>query len=220
MKANSLHQVNKFHSAPGSPILYLREEGTQRLNDARANRLFDSFSNYPTVSLNGLQYPSFESQLDWLRSFVSKLKLESECFTHGNLTLENILVDPSTGDLKFIDPYDENIIDCPEADFSQILQCSSSHYGLLNDIELQINSSVIDANYFLPDPFIQFDKIFKTFILSGAGSIDEKLLDFLHMSQFLRMLPFKVQAGATNRAILFYVVACKLIYEMREKYDG
>ena len=45
----------------------------------------------------------------------------SETFTHGNITLENLLYIPDESKFIFIDPYEENIIDSVLAElFSNI----------------------------------------------------------------------------------------------------
>ena len=55
-----------------------------------------------------------------------------ETFTHGNLTLENILYLKEKNKIYFIDPYEENIIDSPLAEYSQLLQSSNSLYEIYN----------------------------------------------------------------------------------------
>lgn len=217
-KASALHGVAKFDSYPGSLGVYLQEEVLQKLNDARKDPEFKTFTDAATVYLNGSGYPSLGGQIDWLTQHVSRMKIQSECFTHGNLTLENILIHPESSDIKFIDPYDENIVDCPEADFSQLLQCSRSHYGVMNDHEPVVVGSSVNINYVIPAPLSQFDEVIAEIFSSKEADLNLELLDFLHFSQFVRMLPFKVQAGYRNKAMLFYALSCKLVDEMRQRY--
>lgn len=216
--ASSLHKIANFDSYPGSLRVYLQEEILQKLNDAREDPEFKRFSDLTTVYFNGIAYPSLPRQIDWLTQHVSNLKIQRECFTHGNLTLENILIHPESLDIKFIDPYDENIVDCPEADFSQLLQCSRSHYGVMNDHEPVVNGSSVDIDYPIPAPISQFDDVISEIFSSREADLNIELLDFLHFSQFVRMLPFKVQAGNRDKAILFYALSCKLVDEMKQRY--
>jgi len=218
--ATRLHSYAIFDSYPGSLGVYLQEEVLQKLSDACEDLDFEVFSNIPAIYLNNVEILSLKSQIPWLKEFVSKIKIISECFTHGNLTLENILIHPKSLEIRLIDPYDENIVDCREADFSQILQCSSSHYGIMSDYEPTVNSASISLEYKIPTPLIQFNEVILRSFTSPELDLNIELLDFLHVSQFVRMLPFKVQSGDLNRAILFYALSCKLIQEMRIRYGN
>lgn len=216
--ASRLHKFARFDTYPGSLQVYLQEEVLQRLADAREDPIFRNFTEAPTVFLNGVGSPSLLGQIEWLKSYVANLNIQTECFTHGNLTLENILIHPETLDVKFIDPYDENIVDCREADFSQILQCSRSHYGVMSDYEPEVDGASVTLDYVVPKSISQFDTVITKMFQSESLELNIGLLDFLHVSQFVRMLPFKVQAGNREKAILFYALSCKLVDEMRQKY--
>ena len=218
--AARLHSYTNFDSYPGSLNVYLQEEVLQKLSDACDDRDFEVFSNIPTIYLNSIEIPSLKSQVPWLREFVAKIDVASECFTHGNLTLENILIHPESLEIRLIDPYDENIVDCREADFSQILQCSSSHYGIMSDYEPIVNGAAVILEYKIPTPLIQFNEVVLRSFDSSALNLNNELLNFLHLSQFVRMLPFKVQSGNLNKAILFYALSCKLMQEMRVRYGN
>jgi hypothetical protein len=106
-------------------------------------------------------------------------------------------------------------VDCREADFSQILQCSDSHYGIMSDYEPTVSGASVILEYKIPTPLIQFNEVILKSFTSPTLDLNIELLDFLHVSQFVRMLPFKVQSGDLNRAILFYALSCKLMQEMR-----
>jgi len=218
--AARLHSYTNFDSYPGSLSVYLQEEVLQKLSDACENPNFEVFSNLSTIYFNGSGIPSLKSQIPWLRKFVAKIEIGSECFTHGNLTLENILIHPESLEIRLIDPYDENIVDCREADFSQILQCSSSHYGIMNDYEPIVSGASVTLEYKIPTPLIHFNEVVLRSLTSPALNLNIELLNFLHVSQFVRMLPFKVQSGNLNKAILFYALSCKLTHEMRISYGN
>jgi hypothetical protein len=213
-----LHTYAKFDSYPGSMSVYLQEEVLQKISDAREDHEFNVIAASPTITFNGVSYPSLQSQVVWLRNFISQLMVSSECFTHGNLTLENILINPISLEIRFIDPYDENIVDCRESDFSQILQCSSSHYGLMSDFDPIVDGASVVIEYIVPPAFIQFNEVISRLFSSAELSLDSRLLDFLHVSQFVRMLPFKIQSGNLDKGVLFYALSCKLVEEMRRKY--
>jgi hypothetical protein len=216
--ASRLHTYTKFDSYPGSISVYFQEEVIQKISDARKDPKFNFVTESPFITFNGVSYPSLQSQVAWLRNFVSQVEISNECFTHGNLTLENILIHPISLEIKFIDPYDENIVDCKESDFSQILQCSSTHYGLMSDFDPIVDGASVAIKYDVPLALIQFNQVILRLFSSSELSLNSRLLDFLHVSQFVRMLPFKIQSGNLNKGILFYALSCKLVEEMRRKY--
>jgi hypothetical protein len=56
-------------------------------------------------------------------------------------------------------------------------------------------------------------------ISENLKNYNTKAEDFFYVSQFYRMLPFKVQSGNIDQAIVFYGLACKLVENLREKYE-
>ena len=83
-----------------------------------------------------------------------------------------------------------------------------------------LNQGICDLSEGIPTPLIQFNEVILRSFTSPALGLDIELLDFLHVSQFVRMLPFKVQSGDLNKAILFYALSCKLMQEMRIRYGN
>jgi hypothetical protein len=216
--ASLIHGKFELESYSGSLSLYFQEECIAKFNEACSDKIFADFASKESFTFNGTAYSSLSKNIDWINSFYENLKPRNECLTHGNLTLENILIHPETLQIKFIDPYDENIVDCAEADLSQLLQCSNYHYGLLLDSDLTIDNGSITAKLNVPANFDKFNQILLLAIEKEKALLNPRLVDFFAFSQFLRMLPFKIKAGNTEQAILFYGLACKILSEMREKY--
>jgi hypothetical protein len=216
--ASTIHSYAQLETYVGVLDVYFAEECIQKYKDAREDVKFRKFSDFTIAFLNGETIKSFESNLDVFQGQLRSIEPSFECLTHGNLTLENILIHKVNLDIKFIDPYDENIIDCREADFSQIRQCSQIYYGLLLDVEPIISDNNVEYKLDIPHTFVVFNEHFTELIDSKCTEYNKKLEDFLIISQFLRMLPFKTKSGETNHAILYYAIACKLIQEFVGKY--
>ena len=122
-----IHKV-KMTSSKDAILLYIREEVEKRLNDCLLDKDFYNFACYENIYFNGEKVPSFMKKLDdFKKSFFGYSDL-TEVFTHGNLTLENILYSQEKNKIIFIDPYEENIIDSVLAEYSQIYQSSNSKY--------------------------------------------------------------------------------------------
>jgi len=217
--ANKMHTFANISTNTGALDLYLQEECFSKLEDAASNSKFHDFIQQEKIIYNGEEISSLKFNKEWLEIFVSKLKVNTECYTHGNLTLENILFNPKSKEFKFIDPYEENIIDCAEADFSQIKQCSVAHYGLIMNSKYSINSNNINVEYDIPACFSVFNNEFNQLILQNSNNYNFLVDDFLFVSQFFRMLPFKVHSGNIDHAIVFYGLACKLLQTLKVKYE-
>jgi aminoglycoside phosphotransferase len=202
---NTLHSL-KINSVPNLPYLYYVEEVEQKLNDAievSRSRFFD----LDEFVYNG-KVVKKDNLLNRLKDYFLSLSLPYECNIHGNPTLENIIYSVEKNDIKFIDLYEESIIDSPLLDYSQVLQCSSSFYGFVNDREVKIDGNEVWFEEAIPDSFFKFNEYF------SEGLEDITIIKILEATQFFRMLPFKCLAGDDDKAKYFYVHALYLLSEV------
>jgi hypothetical protein len=203
-----LHNHNYKPNA-GSLKLYFQEEVLQKINDARQFPEFEQFYQIDHYSHAGETFKGMHSKLDQFSKLFDELVLQ-ESYVHGNPTLENILYNPDTNRMVFIDLYEEGIVDSKFADYSQILQCSNSLYGLLNDSVLRVNGNTTEYQITIPDNLTHFDQLFKN-ELQTRYPTDYHLVRLFEATQFFRMLPFKCHADNIEAAKFFYVHACSLV---------
>jgi hypothetical protein len=196
--------------------LYFAEEVDQKLSDALANEAFRTYARQETLIYQGKPCRSLIHDLERYRQAFTGCTVQAECFTHGNITLENILYRPAAREIAFIDPYDENVLDCVENEYSQVLQCSKDLYGLINDSDAV---SVVgnQARFNLPAPpaLLQFDGLFRQALARRCPPPQQRAVALFEISQFVRMLPFKVAAGHVEKAKFFYTLASHLLSEFR-----
>jgi len=196
---STLHN-NTYTSTTNSLMLYYKEEVEQKLNDARQ---FPEFERYfRTIDIDYNRFKALFNQ-----------PITSECYVHGNPTLENILYDPTTNKITFIDLYEEGIVDSKFADYSQVLQCSNSYYGLINDSNARMEGDKILFNHVVPKELETFNNLFVSEIQVRYPN-DYKLVKLFEATQFFRMLPFKCHAGDINKAKIFYKHATKLVNDI------
>ena len=142
---------NRIHSKtydpiPGAGNLYYIEEVCKKFDDAVAfSDEFKEFAYRPAFEYNGQIVHTWTDYLYDLGNFFSDLKLIEENDILGNPTLENIMYSFEEDKVKFIDLYEESMIDTRFLDYSMVLQCSRSHYGYINDNEVLIGN--ISANH-------------------------------------------------------------------------
>lgn len=213
-KALDVLHSHSFTSDPNSIKLYLREEITQRLKDCLQTPSFTEFIKYDNIVFQGETVPSFYSQIEKYKQIaIDNCTNISECFTHGNLTLENIVYQPDTETIYFIDPYEENIIDSPLAEYSQLLQSSNSLYELYNSSPVKVKDNNLFSEVIPPVGITYFNNWLLTLINDKYSVKEINLIKILEISQFIRMLPFKA-VSHQDKMLFFYGLASKLLNDL------
>jgi hypothetical protein len=209
MAFDTIHSIEYKHN-PSSLKLYFREEVLQKLNDALSFVEFKEFYNLDTFNYNGESVLGIKSLLQrFEKLFDTSITVES-C-VHGNPTLENIMYDPVTKKITFIDLYEEGIVDSKFMDYSQILQCSSSFYGIHNDNPVTVDGINVSSDAAIPTKLIEFNAVFNEELKKRYSESEIQLIKLFEATQFFRMLPFKCHAGNFDQAKFFYVHACYLV---------
>lgn len=201
----------KFTAIKGLPLLYYKEEVLQKIFDAKKHKEFLNFYNINKFEYNGKTIYGINSYLPELKEFFNNLSLQHEEWIHGNPTLENTLYSFIEDRIIFVDPYEESIIDSRFLDYSQVMQCSNSGYGYINDRKISINRNAVSNNLALPLNFSNFNNLFKEQMLEKKT---KNIVKIFEATQFIRMLPFKCNVGKYQKAKFFYVHACYMLNEI------
>lgn len=221
MFASLMRVVGKMYEtkipSTTAPIeLYIREEIEQKMLACAGNRRFAEMSAHPTIYFNGEAVPSLAASLPAFKELaVSSYKHPTETFSHGNLTLENILVQPATNQVILIDPYEENIIDSALADYSQVLQSCNSMYELYNAGPCTIEGNRISAPLATYPGLDYFKTMFWGFLRQHHTADELTVIRLLEVSQFARMLPFKMEIDE-DKMLFFYGLGSWLFHRLRE----
>lgn len=209
MAFDRLHS-NAYKPNKGSLKLYFQEEVLQKLNDARQFPEFEEFFQINNYEHLGQPIKGLKDRLDKF-SKLFDIEIDSECYVHGNPTLENILYSPEKKRIVFIDLYEEGIIDSKFMDYSQVLQCSNSHYGMHNDATISVLGNVTTSNAIIPENLLYFNEHFHDQLKVYYRQQQRFLIKLFEATQFFRMLPFKCHAGNIEGAKFFYAHACNLV---------
>ena len=212
-----LHK-DKIFSNNEAMELYIYEEIEQRLKDCNENNVFTDFLQHKEIVFNGIKVTSFLQQLDEYKKISSECYVDSfETFTHGNITLENMLYVPDEKRIILIDPYEENIIDSIFAEYSQLLQSTNSKYEIYNRYEAHVNGNIITLN--APESFgIDYlNKKISKYMDNNFSRKQYFVVKLFEISQFIRMLPFKMKVDE-SKMIFFYGLASYLFYILKKEY--
>ena len=201
-----LHST-RYNPNPGASYLYYKEEVLQKLQDACLNPIFNEFFEKKEYYINDEKVFGIQNYLDDVENFFKGVNFLSEETIHGNPTLENTLYSFDDKRIVFVDPYEESIIDTKFLDYAQVLQCSNSHYGFINDNSVLVLENKVKNRFLIPSNFTKFNNIF----VSNIEESRKEIVDVLEATQFIRMLPFKCLAGDLDKAKYFYVHACLLL---------
>lgn len=221
MFASLMRVVGKMYEtkipSTTAPIeLYIREEIEQKMLACAGNQRFAEMSAHATIYFNGEPVPSLSSSLAAFKELaVSSYQSPTETFSHGNLTLENILVQPATNHVILIDPYEENIIDSALADYSQVLQSCNSMYELYNAGPCTIEGNRISAPLAAYPGLDYFKTMFWGFLRQNHTADEVTVIRLLEVSQFARMLPFKMEIDE-DKMLFFYGLGSWLFHQLRE----
>jgi serine/threonine protein kinase len=208
---DKLHQ-HTYKPNLSSLRLYFQEEVLQKINDARRFPEFEAFYQLDKYVHWGETVEGIKNKLD----YVSKLfdqDIVTEGYVHGNPTLENILYSEKEG-IVFIDLYEEGIVDSKFMDYSQVLQCSSSYYGMLNDGVIGVEGSTTHFDAKFPKNLLYFDQLFNEELDRRCTEQEYLLVRLFEATQFFRMLPFKCHSGNIEAAKFFYSHACALVNKL------
>ena len=214
LKSNKLYRI-KIPTIKNNIQLYFEEEIKQRVQILK-KKINKNFFMNSHLYYNNEKVLHLDRELKFLNKiFLNHRNLINETLVHGNLTLENILYNEKN--IIFIDPYEENYVDTIYNDYSQLLQSCNSNYELLNNSKFMVKKDSIIANYRISKNMILFNQLFKKYLISKFNFYEIMLIRAFEVSQFIRMIPFKVAINE-KKAILFYGLACKLIKDLKNDY--
>jgi len=207
--SNLLNSLEKLHKnefkiplVKGSLEFYLKEEMIRPLIE------YEKYLDIQNRTFEGVEVESCNDVISKIYGLFQKLeKIDDQkyCMIHGNATLENILINPKTLEISFIDVYDETYCDIALSDYSQVLQCSKYFYGIRMR---QQKKNEDESKYKLIDAGKNF-KVFNEAIEKKLifNKNQYLLLKLLTASQFIRLLPFRIKSNDTYNANYFYSLA-------------
>lgn len=181
--------------------------------------------NEDYVVINGDVFEGWQKYLDLIYESVKTVsKKPVSCVIHGDLCFSNILYDPPSGVIKFIDPrgefYNEGVFGDYNYDWAKLLHSVDGGYDfIIHQMYCldRFSSNDFSFNLIQTENTKQIKLIFLS-VLKELFSIAEikRLLVFEAML-FLSMLP--LHKDDENRQVAFYLTALKILKKAKS-YEG
>ena len=192
-------------------------DGDKWMNDFLKEKIYPKFENYSLlnkefrviiqseeITINNKKYVGLEKLFQSLP--YSQLSPKTISVVHGDLTLENIMYDYLSGEIKLIDMDGSRLFDAKELDLGKMSQSIISKYSswknlscseLVNMIDIKERSFFVNDEYFYaPDSELQ-DELIKQW----ENILDETYENvfykacFYMSTYFIRFVPFRMQLG-------------------------
>ncbi|OBS35066.1 hypothetical protein A9K81_09690 [Pseudomonas syringae pv. syringae] len=181
------------------PVAYLRGASFHPL-------LEEEYFTFQGRSIRNLVFQDLSS----LSEYYQSESFGRETLTHGNFTLENILVSPNIEDIKLIDCYEENYVSSRYNDLSQLLQCTRAFYSASVGCTKLIDCHGVSASFQVPSGILQLNEMLEAYLAQVLEVEERRLVDLYLISQFTRMLPFKMKGGDSPGALYYFALASSL----------
>lgn len=158
------------------------------------------------IVINDVTYKNFTQCYLELINSQKIIKLNSiyqQCNIHGDLTFENILINPDDNNFVLIDPNLDNAISTPAMDYAKLCQSGISRYEnmkLLQGISQSRNVILYDQSTICENDVSESLKSVLNSRIKEETIINLPLYEAIHFS---RMLPYKLELSPESFP-LFY----------------
>ncbi len=138
---------------------------------------------------------------------------------HGDLTVDNIIVNPVNKDFVLLDPNNENAISDAVTDYGKMFQSLHSGYEflvLIKSAELTGNKIVFEEK-----TSMQYNNLYKrlsTYLSNELPTDQYRAILFHEAVHYCRMLTYRVHINPQS-AIAFYAIAVRLFNDFIEQYE-
>lgn len=191
-------------------------------DSANANVHIAHLLGYKTIEINDKEYLNFDAVLKKITSHkqaMADLTDVVECPIQGDLTVDNLIVNPADNKFIILDPNNENAISDPIVDYGKLMQSVHSGYEFL----YSINSCSIQENAvnFEESRSAQYNSIYKDldeYLKKKLTPGRYRAVLFHEAVHYCRMLTYRVSINP-DTAAAFYCIAVRLFNEFIEQYD-
>ena len=169
--------------------------------------------------LNGSDYSLSDwhriQDVDWLRSQMRDRQVSQ---IHGDLTIENIIVDPThPHGWYLIDPNPGNIFDSPFIDWAKLRQSLHLGYeGLNKAATCTLNGNELSIALTRSHAYDQLNDLFETVLANLIGPQSHQEVRFHELVNYLRLTPYKIRQSPSKGLTFFACTSILLASYLRD----
>jgi preprotein translocase subunit YajC len=202
---------------------YLESKVLRKITDAsNTNLAISNLLLYEKIVINGEEYENFNIIIDKLnnnKKALNDLATIYESPIHGDLTVDNLIVNPKNMSFILLDPNNENAISDAVVDYAKTMQSLHSGYEFL--CTLSSCTVVENSVSFEESRSIQYNKLYEE--LSSILKKDltperYKAVLFHEAVHYCRMLTYRCDINPETAAV-FYAIAVRLFNEYIWQYN-
>ncbi len=154
-------------------------------------------------------------------ALAERLTGDRTCTVHGDLTVENIIVDPrSQAGYYLIDPNPVNLFESEMIDFAKLRQ--SLHFGyefLCRESSCRVQGRTVIFRHAISRSYQELCARLDGFVLEHFGQAGLRSVCFHELVHYARMMPYKIRQGQTS-ANLFYAALVVLHNRFHARFDA
>jgi len=204
-------------------LTYIKKKIIDKVSDTKSiNSKINELSNYDTLVINGDNYQNLNRIIKSIKNNKQVMDSLSGFYKtpiHGDLTVDNIIVDRKNVDFLLLDPNNENQIEDPIVDIGKMFQSLHSGYEFLIQMEtIKIDNNYINFEENISAKYTELFNHFNTKVKKRLGCEEYKKIFFHEAVHYCRMLTYKAKINPET-APAFYAVAVKLLNQFYNQYE-
>lgn len=202
---------------------YIQTKVIGKMTDAaNANLDIAHLLGYETLTVNGRELVNFHTVLEQIKNHpqaMADLQDVVSCPIQGDLTVDNIIVNPATGDYLIIDPNDENAISDPIVEYSKLTQSLRSGYEFLYYLPAcTVKDNIVTFEERRSVQYSRLNKILDSHLRAKLTPGRYRALVFHEAVHYCRMLTYRTTINPRTAAA-FYTVAVRLFNDFLLQYE-
>lgn len=177
---------------------------------------------YDTITVNGRELVNFHGILEQItknKQAMADLQEIVDCQIQGDLTVDNLIVDPATSKFLILDPNNENAISDPIVDYSKMTQSLRSGYEFLYYLDAcQVKDSSVTFEERRSVQYSYLNKVLLDHLKNELTPGRYRALLFHEAVHYCRMLTYRTSINPRTAAA-FYSIAVRLFNDFMQQYE-
>lgn len=218
----NLHQRSKSKASEKQINEYIENKILLNIKKIKEQKLLKDLLTYDELIINGKAYnnlafftPFFQKQ-----HLISVFNDDECCEIHGDLTIENIIVneDYKKG-FYLIDPNSGNIHNTDCLDFSKLLQSLHGGYEfLMKTSQINVTENKISYTSTRSTTYEELLSKYKSYLKEHFSDKKVKSIFYHEIVHWLRLMPYKFEKNG-ERALLFYSGFIIILNEIIDEFE-